>query len=436
MESDRWSAWSLLNDDGHLIDEPAILPGDWYELLQGGQVFTALLLSTSYSEKYRGRHMQPLGSAFAERKEGSIAQLRIPSRGGDVAWHPSLLHRSGNREAVAFIWEGDNAHGDSTIYVCFSPLRYRSQFLKICCAGLAKNGMSARRAAQQTDDLSVGQVMLPVSTYLKVKLDRLWDPMGDQRLYDKLLQSVQELRSHRVIFSGISHGAALAQAAALKFQIQQQETKVFVVTWNAYRWTDASGREAAEHFLGQRMLHFVLSRREIYQANRYWDSVTGFPRELSPMPNSVLLDADTGRFYKHTDPEQGSQFGSAFLMRMFELHFARSALGAIKKATANSVGEESLVHEEYLLNKRLEALQERFFNNAQKVAKASHKAQDLLRKRTSGVYSRQLDRQSRTEVQFKPYPCNENGDHRPTNGANGRHADGWFKRLAWCCSSQ
>lgn len=37
------------------------------------------------------------------------------------------------------------------------------------------------------------------------------------------------------IFSGISHGAALAQAAALKFQIEHQEIEVHVVTWNPYR---------------------------------------------------------------------------------------------------------------------------------------------------------------------------------------------------------
>lgn len=79
------------------------------------------------------------------------------------------------------------------------------------------------------------------------------------------------------------------------------------------------------------------------QATRYWDSVTGFPQSFAPMHNPVLLDADTGRrvpqgtagyrrvvastlcpqhstapgdFYKHTAPEQGSQFGATFLMQM------------------------------------------------------------------------------------------------------------------------
>ncbi|CAE7928741.1 DYRK4 [Symbiodinium sp. KB8] len=370
------------------MDEPTTLPGEWPALLHGGQIFTALLLSTSFSEKYRGRFMKGLNSAAnigLVYTELSRAELRIPHRSGDETWHLYLLHRAGNREAVAFIWVAGTAGGDRTIYVCFSPLRYRTQFVKICCAGLAKNGMSARRACHQTTDASMGEMMLPVSEYIKVKLDRLWDPDGDQRLYHKLLQTVKELPSHRVIFSGISHGAALAQAAALKFQIQRQETEVFVVTWNAYRWTDSTGREAAERNLGTRMLHFVLSRRETAQANRYWDSVTGFPQDFSPMPNQVLLDADTGGFYKHHG-ESRSQLGAALLMRTFELHFARSAISATKKATAQAVGWDDASSEDdehYLLNRRLELFQDSLMNKAKKVAMASH----AVKRKTSQTQS-------------------------------------------------
>lgn len=32
------------------LDEPVTLPGEWPNLLERGQIFTALLLSTSYSE--------------------------------------------------------------------------------------------------------------------------------------------------------------------------------------------------------------------------------------------------------------------------------------------------------------------------------------------------------------------------------------------------
>lgn len=112
------------------------------------------------------------------------------------------------------------------------------------------------------------------------------------------------------------------------------------------------------------MLNFVLSRRREYQANRYWDTVTGFPKGLSPMPNLVLLDADDGRFYQHHFPYRGFQWGAVTMMRAPHgrkglcfllsrrgssctspggsseaLGFkVRSALSAMKKATADSLG--------------------------------------------------------------------------------------------------
>ena len=99
------------------------------------------------------------------------------------------------------------------------------------------------------------------------------------------------------------------------------------------------------------MLNFVLSRRKYYQANRYWDTVTGFPKGLSPMPNLVLLDADSGRFYRHHLPFQGFQWGAVTMMRAFELHFARSALSAMKKATAESLGG-NLFEEYFYVSRR------------------------------------------------------------------------------------
>eukprot|EP00438_Fugacium_kawagutii_P002687 Skav218896 [mRNA] locus=scaffold328:249625:250381:+ [translate_table: standard] len=63
------------------LDEAVTLPGDWPKLLSNGQIFTALLLSTTYSEKYRGRNMVPWGSAAAVSSESSRghAELQIPS---------------------------------------------------------------------------------------------------------------------------------------------------------------------------------------------------------------------------------------------------------------------------------------------------------------------------------------------------------------------
>ncbi|CAK0824180.1 unnamed protein product [Prorocentrum cordatum] len=110
-----------------------------------------------------------------------------------------------------------------------------------------------------------------------------------------LLRHVETYPNHRVVFCGISHGAALAQAAALKFKDQQQSADVFVITWNAYRWTDDSGSRAVERTFGYRFLPLVMSRRRGgTRSTRYWDSVAHFPDTLSAMPNVALLDADTG----------------------------------------------------------------------------------------------------------------------------------------------
>lgn len=382
------------------------IPGPWHHLLKGGQVFAALVLSTTFSEKYKGRDMvgvvdsdaeayaalkkAPLdvgrspaatwdsdsrpvspattfGSDQAEAEcspsmtkwfsakevtveETSVAEVKIPAKDVEPkTWRPVLLHRAGNKEAVAFIWLGDFAHRDRTIYICFSPLRFKRQFFKIWCNGLSDQGMSASRewntmeGAEGATASASDHVL--VSRYVKSKLDKMWDPKGKDRLYQKLLQTVKDFPTYRVVFAGISHGATLAQATALKFQIQRKETQVYVVTWNSYRWTDEKGRDAVTKHLGPRFLPFVLSRRKSEKGGtrRYWDSVTGFPIAFSPMPNLVLLDVDSGRFHDHPPQVtgEGSRFGARTMMRMFELHFAKCALSATKKAMLLSFGMQS-----------------------------------------------------------------------------------------------
>lgn len=301
------------------LDEPARLPGVWRSLFREGQVLTALLLSSTFSEKYRGRHM----------KADSVAPIRVPGPGCEKTWHPTLLDRSGRREAVAFVWRGDAARDDRTLYVAFSPLRYRSQFVKVIAGGVADKHRTAAAAA--TTDAQLG---IPLATYLKQKIDRMWGDDPTYNLCTMLLRHVERHPDHRVVFCGISHGAALAQAAALKFKDQQQSADVFVVTWNGYRWTDDSGSRAVERAFGHRFLPLVMSRRRAGpRSARYWDSVAHFPDAMAAMPNVALLDADTGGIIRHRDPSEGTRLGPCSLLRMLELHFAKGALSATRKAT-------------------------------------------------------------------------------------------------------
>lgn len=41
---------AVVMEEFESLDEPVTLPGEWPNLLERGQIFTALLLSTSYSE--------------------------------------------------------------------------------------------------------------------------------------------------------------------------------------------------------------------------------------------------------------------------------------------------------------------------------------------------------------------------------------------------
>lgn len=407
-------------------DVPVDLPGPWGALLKDGQVLTALLLSTSFSEKYKGRHLFPA-------RDGQPLQavdLRLVASGSSTRTiKPKLLHRSGNREAVAFIWLGDHDVGDRTLYVAFSPMRYRSQFFKIYCAGMVENAVDTATPSEETSCPEAGEGrgggrVLNISAYVHGKLQRLW---GQQGLWDNLVKSCKQYPDHRVVFAGISHGAALAQAAALQFRIRISGPDIFVVTWNAYRWTDEAGRRLAEAQLGDRLLPFVLSRRSgnLPQATRYWDSVTGFPAGYTGMPNPILLDADSGVFFKHSAPAKTSTstMGAAFWMRAFELHFAKFAITATKKATAASLGTPSDDDQSedcpYLVAPLTEKLQERVIETSERMVQKG----SMLKQRTKDMlqgagnsYARLPSGRAKSEQAKQP----------------GRRRAPWWGRLAWC----
>lgn len=427
------------------------LHGSWTALLRGGQVMTALILSTSYSEKYKGRHLKP----------GAVAELRLPSEGDQpVNTRPSLLHRSGNKEAVAFTWLGDESAGDRSIYVAFSPLRHRIQFLKICCAGMVEDGISnidrsQSKFAAWKAPAEAFHRKVPISAYVHHKLQKLW---GAQGLWQSLSSCVEEFPSHRVIFAGISHGGALAQAAALQFCLRKRHQQVYIVTWNAYRWTNDIGKAAVEEELADRILPFVLSRRkEEPHATRYWDSVTGFPPTYAPMPNCVLLDADTGDMFRHTAPQKGSNIGALFLMRMFELHFAKAALIAMKKATVASHGGNRAADMDSgcSINPLAEAFQDKVLHTTDHIAQAGKRLNRATTKELAEVRAEVRRRLTTAKESLREESMRIRNSHpiarmmRPAaarelqlprdavaksaKDAEARERRRRLARLAWCC---
>eukprot|EP00929_Paragymnodinium_shiwhaense_P099073 TRINITY_DN60637_c0_g1_i1.p1 TRINITY_DN60637_c0_g1~~TRINITY_DN60637_c0_g1_i1.p1 ORF type:complete len:752 (-),score=149.62 TRINITY_DN60637_c0_g1_i1:300-2555(-) len=324
----------------------------WRQLLAGGQVLSALLLSTSYSEKYKGRNMSV----------GETAELRLPTEAGASdaayrAWNATLLHRADTvgKQAVAFTWLGDEAQGDKTIYVAFAPLRKKRQFLRIlqstlveeylpqsCSSSSSSSPVAGRVAGDAAGDSSASgaaarEELLKISYYINRKLYQL-KAFG---MNDHLRQTIREYPRHRLIFSGISHGATLAQAAALQCKLTNPDANVHAVTWNAYKWTDEAGSALVERVLGDKMLPLILSLKK-GDVKHDWDSVPGFPAGWAQMPHIMLLDSETGQLVpSHVAAPAGMDqafLSPEFIRRMMKYHFASAAIKATRTAMSSMLG--------------------------------------------------------------------------------------------------
>lgn len=295
----------------------------------------------------------------------------LPATSGDLGLpmrKATLLYRAGKREGCTFIWLGDEACGDNTLYVAFSPLRRRRQIIKVfrgadlvedtvqswleksvgtvdhftgglseCLLTASDHITGAGRAARPI--VREHLVNVRMSSYVKRKLDKLWNIHG---FWDMVLQAITKYPTHTIIFTGISHGGTLAQAGALKFNLMISALgltrNVYVVSWNAYKWTDAAGCKLMDCRFKNRLLPLVLSQRE-NEGPRRWDSVAGYPPHLKPIPGTILLDIDTGCFFQVADIGE-SHLGGDFLDRMLQLHFASQGLRAMRKATETALAAD------------------------------------------------------------------------------------------------
>lgn len=290
---------------------PEDLPCQFAEMMREGKLFTGLILSTTYSQKYKGQHMTPNDSC----------EVVLPAEMG--VWNPTLLGRYLYEETTPFIWRGDSLANDSTLYVAFGPLAGGSQVCKIACRG---------------SDLELDQwggQELYISSYMKRKLDHLW---AGNTFYDEL-KEFANTTSGTILFCGLSHGAALAQAAALKFALckPQHSDRVHVASWNAYKWTDEEGSALAKRVFGEgvRCLSFVVSEdfcRCGPLVRRRYDSVPEWPLGYSSMHDPILLDCHEGTLWSGLEL-QNVNLGCDFFIRACSMHWARSAIKGMKAAT-------------------------------------------------------------------------------------------------------
>lgn len=318
-ELEARGCWPCGSCSASSLGEPGQLKEPWRELLPNGEIFTALVLSTLYSEKYKGRNMQP----------DDIAEVRLPAAQNTppALWSHALLHRAGSKEVSVFIWLGDESSKFPVVYFAFSPLRSKKQFFKLLAASGSLKADTFEEVSSEGQGPSTVKYTVPMFSYVHRKVQNLLDKYDFR---SKLEDTMRRYPNHMMLFCGISHGATLSQAMILKLNLMYPMARFQAVTWNAYRWTDKSGVALMKKAVGNQLLPFVMSR------GNSWDSIAGAPHNFEPMSHVVFLDAETGvcrpaRSIPRTYP------GPCSAWRAYNLHFAKTALKATRIAMVSAL---------------------------------------------------------------------------------------------------
>merc|ERR1712129_652433 len=123
---------------------------------------------------------------------------------------------------------------------------------------------------------------------------------------------------------------------------------------------------------------------------------------MGAMPNMLLLDADSGEILDHMEPDKPARIGAVFLMRMFELHFAKAAIAATKKATKTWCDclANDLAEDEDFANPMAVRIQEKILRSSQKFAEAQKEARQRGVEKLRSISS--IDLVERISVQRLP----------------------------------
>eukprot|EP00930_Biecheleria_cincta_P008025 TRINITY_DN10935_c0_g1_i1.p1 TRINITY_DN10935_c0_g1~~TRINITY_DN10935_c0_g1_i1.p1 ORF type:complete len:340 (+),score=43.88 TRINITY_DN10935_c0_g1_i1:37-1056(+) len=201
----------------------AELPDAWSQMLGDGHVLSSLLLATVYSEKYRGRNMHP----------DETAQLALPigpEEGNNRESSATLLHRTYSKENAAFIWRCNELDA-KVVYIAFNPLRKNVQFvrlLKNVALGAVLVNHEMPLPVPDTGGLTVRRSRpVKMMRYISQKVESLYVKHEFSRMLDDTLSRFPD---HRMIFTGISHGATLAQAAALRASMRYPDRQFHIAT--------------------------------------------------------------------------------------------------------------------------------------------------------------------------------------------------------------
>jgi len=232
--------------------------------ISDGTLFTAAILSTEFTNKYAGHDLLP----------GDEVTVRLPSGKNRTV---KLFNRTGTVEVVPLFWESAD---ERTLYVAFTMLTTNMQAIKI----LLKDKHPDHK-----------------SLYIQGKIEKLWTIYS----FEEIMRSVSDkFKNWPIVFTGLSHGAVLAQAAAFRWKVLHPESsaQISIMSFNGYRWCDESYAYLIGSLFGTQLMPVVLGARSEMGNSFIWDSLPGFPKSLAVMPATTLVDINTGELHPCPGP--------------------------------------------------------------------------------------------------------------------------------------
>mmetsp|Transcript_82183 Transcript_82183/g.237524 ORF Transcript_82183/g.237524 Transcript_82183/m.237524 type:complete len:280 (+) Transcript_82183:1-840(+) len=250
--------------------------------------------------------------------------------------HPSMVSRllekiNPGTDTTANVWLGD----DGRLYIGFQYLRRYAMLPKIARQKPVPLWPSAMPSGSAYQDVRI-------SSYIKAQLDRIWP---------KIKSTILEHGGKRtILLCGLSYGAVLSQAAALRFKLEEPDADydLRAVTWNGFKWVNAAGAKLIEQRLGGNLLPLIVSERN-FRGELRWDPIPHVPAGVNQtwayIGNMVFVAAQSGCFMPAREAPNFFMNGTAaavlrnfrrFIRYTGRYHHAGPAQRGMWKATRNA----------------------------------------------------------------------------------------------------
>jgi len=272
-----------------------VVPLPWVEeSIRNGRLWLAFELCTTYVPGASTELGWPASSEKTPAVPISVS-IPVPAPVGKEV-QMEAARSFGSSHAVAVVWRHpvkDRARfGDhEPIHVAFQAA-FKSQLWKILFE--SSRGTMEFEWPELEGTLG-GHILL--GHYIGWKSEKLWTVYGlGKYLVALASESGAAGQKKRFIFSGISHGAALAQVLSLRFQLALRNqgpeslAEVYGLTWNCYRWTEKNGVALQQQNLAGHVIHFINVLTDEHGVVKKADGVPGFFNQRTSIPDKYLMD--------------------------------------------------------------------------------------------------------------------------------------------------